>query len=162
MTPPTERGAAEEAGAQAAQAGPPAVPSPPAASLPAASQGRDRWWLVLAALFGGLFVLYLANGARFQGADTLGSCYSALAVLRGRGFSLDRMVGQLGPGYWYHRGVRGYVRLDEDGRDFRIKPGGEPIENHLHDIRFYATGVGVVAGQRMPIGNKEIAFVLLL
>jgi hypothetical protein len=111
--PPTIESGAEEAHGSAGQVAPPPVDARPSCSAPAAWQvpDRRRWWAVLAALFFGLLAVYLANGARFQGADTLGSCYSALALLRGRGFSLDRMVGQLGPGYWYHRGVRGYLSV---------------------------------------------------
>jgi hypothetical protein len=71
--------------------------------------GRER--LALAALGPALFALYLSNGTRFQGADTLGGPYTALSLIRDGDFFVDEMVRQVRASYWYGRGPRGHVSL---------------------------------------------------
>jgi hypothetical protein len=63
-------------------------------------KGRDR--VVLAGVFVALFVLYLANGTRFLGGDTLGSPYTALSLLRDGDFDISNQARGYATGsYWF-------------------------------------------------------------
>src|SRR3954469_17996350 len=53
-------------------------------------------------------------------------------------------------------------RLNEQRRPFRIDSRGDPVGRHLVRARYDLAGVGVVARQRMPIGNEIEAIVLIL
>src|SRR4051812_44680807 len=57
-------------------------------------------------------------------------------------------------------GVLRYVRLDEECRLLGIESGGEPVERDLQRIFFHAGGVGVVGGERVPVGDEKKAIVL--
>ncbi len=54
------------------------------------------------------------------------------------------------------------VRLDEHHALLRIETGGQPVEENVDRIFFYARGVGVVGGQGVPVGDEEEALVLVL
>ena len=55
-----------------------------------------------------------------------------------------------------------HVRLDEQRAALGIEPGGEPVEHHLEGILLHAARVGVVGGQRVPVGDEEEALVVVL
>jgi hypothetical protein len=52
--------------------------------------------------------------------------------------------------------------LNEQGAFFRIETGTEPIDHHFIDITGNGAGVFVVAGQGVPVGNKEKTVVFVL
>src|SRR3954464_9300321 len=54
-------------------------------------------------------------------------------------------------------GVLRHVRLDEEGRLLGIESGGEPVERYLQRIFFHARGVGIVGGERVPVGDEKEA-----
>ena len=54
----------------------------------------------------------------------------------------------------------GHVALDEDGGFLGIEPGGQVIESDVDGFQLEAAGVGVVGGQGVPVGDKEVALVL--
>jgi hypothetical protein len=57
-----------------------------------------------------ILALYVANGARYQGADTLGAPYTALSLLRDGDFYIDDLVRNQ-RGYWFERGRQGVVSI---------------------------------------------------
>jgi hypothetical protein len=64
------------------------------------TKARER--VVLAAVFVGLVALYLANGTRFLGGDTLGSPYTALSLLRDGDFDIANQARSYPRGsYWF-------------------------------------------------------------
>ena len=59
-------------------------------------------------------------------------------------------------------GVFGNLGLDEEGRDPGVQPGGQPVDEHGLHVFLKPCGVLVTGGQRMPVGDEEIALVLVL
>ena len=58
--------------------------------------------------------------------------------------------------------VRRHMGLDEHHALRGIKPRRQPIQQHLDRVFFQTRRVRVVGGQRVPVGDKEKAVVLLL
>src|ERR1700685_335912 len=56
----------------------------------------------------------------------------------------------------------GYFRLDEQRGDARIEARRQPIDGHAPGVLLEFRGVLVAGGQGMPIGNEEVALVLIL
>ena len=52
--------------------------------------------------------------------------------------------------------------LHKQRRPIRIEPGTEPIERDIESVLFHVRGVGVIGGQGVPVGDKEITFILAL
>ena len=52
--------------------------------------------------------------------------------------------------------------LNENGGKLRIEPRAQPVHNHFPGVLLDFLGVCVVRGERVPVGDKEKAFVLLL
>src|SRR5579863_8135772 len=59
-------------------------------------------------------------------------------------------------------GMLRYMRLNKHCAARRIKSGGEPVNSDVERILFDPRSVAVVGGERVPIGNKEETFVLIL
>jgi hypothetical protein len=59
-------------------------------------------------------------------------------------------------------GVFGHLRLHEQRGDTRIEAGGQPVDHDFVHRLGQAGGVLVTGGQRVPVGNKEVALVLIL
>ena len=55
-----------------------------------------------------------------------------------------------------------HFRLDEQRGDARIQSRGQPIDHHAPGIFLEFGGVLIAGGQRMPVGDEEITFVLIL
>ena len=55
-----------------------------------------------------------------------------------------------------------HERLDENRAPLRIEAGGEPVRDVVERVRGHLAGVGVVARQRVPVGDEIEAVVLLL
>src|SRR5579872_1375398 len=55
-----------------------------------------------------------------------------------------------------------HVGLDKHRAALGVEAGGQKIEQNVDRILLYARGVGVISGEGMPVGNEEIAFVLVL
>ena len=55
-----------------------------------------------------------------------------------------------------------HVRLDEHRAVVGIEPGSQPVEQHFQGVLFDFRSVGVVGGQRVPVGDKEEAVVVSL
>src|SRR5712692_8955616 len=51
-------------------------------------------------------------------------------------------------------GVLGYHRLNEDGRTLCIESRYQPVAHHVDRVLFNTTGVGVIAGERVQVGNE--------
>ena len=45
---------------------------------------------------------------------------------------------------------------------FRVQPAGDPVGDHVVRVLDDAGGVGVVGGQRMPVGDEVETIVLVL
>src|SRR5271154_5466878 len=58
--------------------------------------------------------------------------------------------------------VLGYLRLDEQRGNTRIEACGQPIDRHAPGVLLELRGVLIARGQGMPIGNEEVALVLIL
>ena len=58
--------------------------------------------------------------------------------------------------------VLGHFGLDEQRGDAGIQARGQPVDGHGPDVLLELRGVLIAGGQRVPIGNEEIAFVLVL
>ena len=58
--------------------------------------------------------------------------------------------------------VFGHQRLNEECRPFGIETRGEPVGRHVEGARHDLRGVGVIAGERMPVGDEIEAIVLIL
>src|SRR5262252_8829613 len=56
----------------------------------------------------------------------------------------------------------GHERLDEDGRLIRIEPGGQPVGDYRHRVFVDLRRVGVIAGERVPVGDEMVAPVNVL
>jgi hypothetical protein len=118
-------------------------------------EGPRRQWLVLGALGVGLFAVYLANGARFLGGDTLGSPYTALSLLRDGDFYIQNLIRDYpASSYWFLRTPRGTVSILGFGTPlaalpvyelFNLALGGHWTENRL-------LVVGKIAGAAMTAG----------
>jgi len=59
-------------------------------------------------------------------------------------------------------GVFDHLRLDEQGRFGRINAGRQPVDDHFPGRLLDAERIVVMRGQRVPVGNKEQAFVFML
>ena len=59
-------------------------------------------------------------------------------------------------------GVLHDVALDEEHALLRIEAGGEKIHRHFERVLFHRGGVGVVGGERVVVGDEEVALVLVL
>ena len=59
-------------------------------------------------------------------------------------------------------GMLGHSGLDEQGGDSRIEARGQPVDGHRPHVLLELGRVLVAGGERMPVGNEEIAFVLVL
>ena len=59
-------------------------------------------------------------------------------------------------------GVLGHLRLHEQRGDARVQSRRQPVDEHLVDEFGQLLGVFVARGQRMPVGDEEIALVLVL
>ena len=59
-------------------------------------------------------------------------------------------------------GMLRHVRLDEHGAALGIEPGGQPVEQHFQRVFFDPRSVGVIGGERVPVGDEEKAIVLVL
>ena len=70
-----------------------------------------RQGAVLGALAGAMFLLYLVNGARYLGADTMGAPYTALSLLRDGDFYIDNLVRDQPRSYWTEPGRNGTVSV---------------------------------------------------
>jgi hypothetical protein len=97
-----------------------------------------------------LFALYMANGARFQGADTLGAPYTALSLLRDGDFYIDELVKNQ-RGYWFEQGKGGLVSVYGFGPPLAAMPVYELFNTvwrgHWTENRLLV--VGKVAGALM-------------
>ncbi|MNT80341.1 hypothetical protein D3C72_2197850 [compost metagenome] len=56
-------------------------------------------------------------------------------------------------------GVLWHLGLDEDGGLFRIDARGQPIDHHFPDRLLDDGDFVVVGGQRVPVGDHEVAVV---
>src|ERR1700691_633284 len=56
----------------------------------------------------------------------------------------------------------GHFGLDEQRGDARIQACGQPIDGHGPDILFELGRVLITRGERMPVGDEEVALVLVL
>ncbi len=56
----------------------------------------------------------------------------------------------------------GNERLDEERAPLRVEPGRYPVGCHVVRMRHDGRGVGIVAGERVPVGNEVEAVVLIL
>ena len=59
-------------------------------------------------------------------------------------------------------GMLGHARLDEQRRDARVQARRQPVDRHRPDVLLELRGVLVAGRERMPVGDEEIAFVLVL
>ncbi len=59
-------------------------------------------------------------------------------------------------------GVLRHPRLDEERGIPRADPRCQPVDDHLPDALGDDTGIFVVGGQRVPVGDEEEALVLVL
>ena len=59
-------------------------------------------------------------------------------------------------------GMLRHMRLDEHGAALGIEPGGKPIEQDFYGILLYLRSIGVVGGERVPVGDKKEALILVL
>ena len=59
-------------------------------------------------------------------------------------------------------GVLGHVRLHEQGRDPGVQARGQPVDEHVVDVLLQPRRVLVAGGQRVPVGDEEVALVLVL
>jgi hypothetical protein len=69
-----------------------------------ARRARRRAWLWRAALVAlplALAVVYLSNGTRFQGNDTIGSAATALSLIRDGDFDITELTKRSHPAYWF-------------------------------------------------------------
>ncbi len=55
-------------------------------------------------------------------------------------------------------GMLRHVRLDKHGATIRIQSGRQPVQQHFDGILFYLRSVGVIGGERVPVGNTKEAF----
>jgi hypothetical protein len=128
------------------------TPSPPAGDAGRwLAPGSRRERTVLALMGVGLFTLYMVNGARFQGADTLGAPYTALSLLRDGDFYIDELVKDQ-RGYWFERGKHGVVSVYGFGPPLAAMPVYEVFDavvwrGHWTENRLLV--VGKVAGALM-------------
>lgn len=85
----------------------------PAAPVdPAGSRRLRRERLLLAGFVVALFAIYLANGARYQGADTLGAPYTALSLMRDGDFYIGDVIPKNQRGaYWVEPARHGLVSV---------------------------------------------------
>ena len=90
-------------------------------------------------LVGDLLLLFLVGGVAFQPGDG-GDHGEQQAQL---GVFLDRA-------------------LAEDDALFGIQPGGHPVLDHLFHVGGDVGGVGIIAGQGVPVGHEEIGFLGVL
>ena len=58
--------------------------------------------------------------------------------------------------------VLGHLRLHEQRGDSRVQAGRQPVDEHLVDEFGELLGVFVARGQGVPVGDEEIALVLVL
>jgi hypothetical protein len=54
------------------------------------------------------------------------------------------------------------MALNEDGGFFRIESGGQVVQGDVEGFELEAARIGVVRGQRVPVGDEEVALVLVL
>ena len=59
-------------------------------------------------------------------------------------------------------GMLGDMRLDEDRALLRVEPRGQPIQGHVEDVILDRRGVGILAGQSVPVADRKEAIVRLL
>ena len=59
-------------------------------------------------------------------------------------------------------GVLGHVRLHEQRRNPGIEARGEPVDQHLANVLLQLRRVLVAGGERVPVGDEEVALVLVL
>ncbi len=59
-------------------------------------------------------------------------------------------------------GVLQHAALQKQHALCRVEPGRQVVQHHLDRIGRDLAGVGVVRGQRVPVGDEEVAIVLVL
>jgi hypothetical protein len=133
--------------------------------------GPRRDELILGALALGLLAVYLANGTRFLGGDTLGSPYTALSLLRDGDFYIENLVRDYSPStYWFWRTPRGTVSILGFGTPLAALPcyevfdlvlGKHWTENRLLMVGKLA-GAGMTAAAALLIGLTARRYLSLL
>src|SRR5215471_19263564 len=56
----------------------------------------------------------------------------------------------------------GHVRLDKQHAALGIEPGGKVVDDDLERTLFDIAGVGVVGGERVPVGDEVEAVIVVL
>ena len=52
--------------------------------------------------------------------------------------------------------------LNKEDRFLGVDSGTQPVEDDLPGVFLEAAGIGIIGGQGVPVGDKEVALVLVL